>query len=153
MKVMIVEMPELRVAALRHRGAYNRIGGAFTKLGPIAGPAGLFGPTSTMIAVYHDDPRTTPEAELRSAAGCTVASGVVVPDGLVEVRVPAGRYAMARHVGSYATLPETWARLTRDWFPTSGHRRGAGVSYELYDHPDNKGPDELITDVYVPVAD
>ena len=151
MNVEIVEMPGLRVAAMRHRGAYNRIGGAFTRLGPIAGSAGLFGPKAIMIAAYHDDPRTTPEPQLRSDAGCTVAEGVSIPDGLHELRVPAGRYAKARHVGSYATLPETRARLVA-WLLTSGHRRGTGASYELYDHPDNKGPDELITDVYVPLA-
>jgi AraC family transcriptional regulator len=152
MKIGIVEMPELRVVALRHRGAYNRIGDAFAKLGTIAGPSGLFGRQAIMIAVYHDDPRTTPEAELRSNAGCTIAEGVSIPEGLIEVRVPAGRYAMAQHVGPYATLPATWATLSREWLPASGHRRGPGMSYELYDHPDHKGPDELITDVYIPLA-
>ena len=152
MNVEIVDMPALRVAALRHRGAYNRIGTAFTNLGPIAGPAGLFGRQSIMIAVYHDDPRTTPESELRSDAGCTVAESVVIPEGLHEVRVPTGRYAKARHIGSYATLPATWAKLTREWLPSSGHRRRMGMSYEMYDHPDGKSPDELVTDVYVPLG-
>ena len=151
MKVEITTMPELRVAALRHRGAYNCIGKAFERLGHLAGPAGLFGPKSTMIAIYHDDPRTTPEADLRSDAGCTIAPGTAVPEGLAEHTIPAGKYAKARHKGPYSTLPETWAKLSREWLPASGQRRRPGVSYELYDHP-TPDPADLITDIYIPLG-
>ena len=73
MSVEVKNMPALRVATVQHIGPYNRISDAFATLGQIAGPANLLGPNSTMLAIYHDDPETTPEAKLRSAAGITVA--------------------------------------------------------------------------------
>lgn len=90
MNVEVKDMPALRVAAVQHNGPYNRISEAFTALGQIAGPANLFGPNSTMLAIYHGDPETTPEAELRSAAGVTVPPDVTLPAELAEQWIPAG---------------------------------------------------------------
>jgi DNA gyrase inhibitor GyrI len=49
MDVEIIELPELRVAAVSHKGPYNQIGTAFARLGQIAGAAGLFGPSAGII--------------------------------------------------------------------------------------------------------
>jgi AraC family transcriptional regulator len=103
MDVTIKEQPELRIAGIRHSGAYQEIGRAFGRLGGILKgppPAG-----SQMIAVYHDDPSVTPTNQLRSDAAMTCSAGTPTPDGLIEQRVPAGRYAVAVHQGSYEGLP------------------------------------------------
>jgi AraC family transcriptional regulator len=102
----IIDQPAIRVAVVRHRGPYHRIGEAFSKLGEIAGPAGLFGPEAKMIGVYYDDPDSTPEAELRSDAGVTVSESAKIPQGLTEVRIPAGRMARATHIGGWLRRPE-----------------------------------------------
>jgi AraC family transcriptional regulator len=152
MKAEIVQQPEMRVAAVPHKGAYMGISDAFEKLGSIAGPAGLFGPDTSMIALYHDDPQVTPEKDLRSDAAVTVKPGVSVPKGLTEERVPAGRYARTTHVGPYETLPDAWAGLMSEWLPKSGERMGDGVSCELYrNDPSNTPKEKLITELYVPL--
>jgi AraC family transcriptional regulator len=147
-------MPELRVTTVHHVGPYNRISEAFQRLGDIAGPGGLFKfPEVAMLAIYYDDPETTPADQLQSDAGVTVAKGALLPEGLIEKRLPAGRYAKTTHVGPYTHLADTWSRLMGEWLPKSGHRVGEGSSYEVYRNtPENAAPNELRTDLYLPLA-
>jgi len=154
MNVEIKEMPELRVATVRHIGPYPRISEAFGKLGAIAGPAGLYAyPEAAMIAVYYDDPDTTLPEELRSDAGISVPERQALPDGLGEARIRAGRYACMTHRGSYKKLGDAWSRLMGEWLPRSGERVGEGVSFEVYrNHPGNAEEAELKTELFVPLA-
>src|SRR5690242_11478069 len=154
MNVTIENMPDLRVATVRHVGPYPRISEAFQRLGALAGPAGLMRfPASVMLAIYYDDPETTPAEQLRSDAGITVPNDMPLPGGLVEKKIPAGRYARTTHVGPYARLGDTWSRFMGQWLPKSGHRVGDGSSYEVYRNtPENASPDALRTDLYLPIA-
>ena len=152
MNAEIVDRPELRVATVHHQGPYNRVGEAFGRLGTIVGPAGLIGPGATMLAIYHDDPETTAEAELRSDAGIVVPDDVPLPQGLAEIRIPAGRYASATHIGPYEGLGDAWARLMGEWLPRSGQRVGDGVSYEIYRNtPADTPKEKLRTELFVPL--
>lgn len=154
MQVEIKEKPELRAAAVRHVGPYNQIGEAFGRLDAIVRPAGLLKPDTQMIAIYHDDPESTPTDQLRSDAAVTVSKGDAVPNGLSEQRVPAGRYACATHVGPYEKLGDAWARFMGEWLPASGHRMGDGVSYEVYLNNPMNEPDKqkLKTEMCVPIT-
>ncbi len=112
MNVDIKTLPELRVATVRHVGPYNQIPEAFGRLGKIGGPAGLFRqPGAAMIALYYDDPESTPQDQLRADAAVAVPDGVPLPEGLGEERIRAGRYATTVHVGPYERLGDTWARF------------------------------------------
>ena len=154
MEVDIKQMPAFRVAAVRHLGPYNRISVAFERLGALAGPAGLYQQAGALVlAIYHDDPETTPPGDLRSDAGIVVAADARLPAGLVEQRLPAGRYACTLHVGPYEQLGEAWARFKREGLPASGHRGGPGASYEIYRNDPTKVPkEELRTEMYIPLA-
>jgi AraC family transcriptional regulator len=154
MDVVIKDMPGVRVATVPHVGPYNQISSAFGALGAIAGPAGLFQrPEAAMIGIYHNDPAITPAEELRSEAGIRVSDTASVPAGLKEHRLPAGRYAMALHVGPYDQLGDVWARLLGEWLPRSGHRIRPGVSYEVYlNDPTQVPKDQLRTEIYQPIA-
>lgn len=155
MDVQLETRPEIRVATLAHSGPYNTISAAFERLGAIAGPAGLFAfPDAQMIAIYYDDPESTPAETLRSAAGVTVNSNTPLPHPLTEVRLPAGRWARLMHRGSYAGLGDAWQRLLGQWLPNSGLRLGVGECYELYlNHPGNAREEDLKTWLYAPIAD
>jgi AraC family transcriptional regulator len=149
----IKQMPELRVGGVRHTGPYNQIPQAFERLGSIAGPAGLERPGATMLAIYHDDPDTTPPDQLRSDAAIVVPENVPLPDGLVEQRIAAGRYACTVHVGPYEELGDAWARFRGEWLPASGHRIGRGVSYEIYRNTPATVPKEALrTEMYIPIT-
>ena len=153
MDVEIKDMPELRVATVRHVGPYNQIPRAFERLDAIARPAGLIRHSSAMMAIYHDDPESTPQDQLRSDAALAVPEEVTLPDGLVEQHIAAGRYAKTIHVGPYEQLGDTWARFLGEWVPASGNRIGDGVSYEIYQNTPAQVPkQELRTELYVPLA-
>ena len=154
MDVEIKEMPELRVAAVHHVGPYNQIPEAFGRLGSIAARAGLFQLAgATMIAIYYDDPETTPQEELRSDAAVVVPENVALPKELNEHRIPGGRYARAVHVGPYETLGDAWARFLGEWLPASGNRIGSGGTYEIYANDPTKVPkSELRTEMYLSLA-
>ncbi|MDF2694193.1 MAG: Transcriptional regulator, AraC family, partial [Labilithrix sp.] len=116
MHVDIETMPEIRVAAVSHRGPYNTISEACARLGEIVEPAGLLKhPGTVLLAIYHDDVETTPQAELRSEAGITVPAGVALPKELTELHLPAGKYARTTHIGPYTLLGDVWARLMGEW--------------------------------------
>jgi len=147
MDVTIKERPELRIAGIRHIGPYNQIGKEFGRLGGMfkgPPPAG-----SQMIALFHDDPAVTAPDQLRSDAALTLTPGTHAPDALIEQRVPAGRYAVTVHKGSYEGLPATWEALKKEWLPKSGHRMGH-PSYEVYlNNPMTTKPEDLLTEIYL----
>jgi AraC family transcriptional regulator len=154
MNVAIEDMPERRVATVHHVGPYDRIAEAFERLAVLVGPEWIARNASAqMLAIYHDDPQTTPAEQLHSDAGLTVPEGMPLPEGMGEVRLPAGRYAHTTHAGPYTTLGDTWARLMGEWLPRSGHRVGGRTSYEVYRNtPITAAPEDLRTELYLPIA-
>ena len=149
MQVDIRKLPAFRVATVHHVGPYNRISEAFEKLGATAAPAGLLElPDTQMVALYYDDPESTPSEELQSDAGLIVAEGAKLPADVGEQHLLAGPYACTMHVGGYETLGDTWARLMGEWLPASGHRAGDGPSYEVYlNTPHDTPKDQLRTEI------
>ena len=151
MDVTIVQQPDLRVAGIRHIGAYDEIGREFSRLGGLLKgppPAG-----SQMIAVYHDDPAVTPADRLRSDAALTLPGNTHAPDGLIEQHLPPGRYARTVHKGGYEGLPATWNALKNEWLSANGHRMGR-PSYEVYlNNPMTTPKEALLTEIYLRIAD
>jgi AraC family transcriptional regulator len=154
MNVEIKRMPGQRVATVRHIGAYDRISEAFARLGQSAGKAGLIDGKPTMIALFHDLPEVTPEAELRSDAGLVVSDDARLPEDLGEQRLPAGRYACTLHVGPYENMGDAWSRFMGEWLPRSGERMvDNGTCFELYlNTPEHVPKSELRTELYIPLA-
>ncbi len=153
MKVEVSELPEMRVATTRHIGPYEGIPEAFDRLGVVAEGEELFSsPEVAMVAIYHDDPATRPEEELRSDAGIVVPEDRTIPAALTEQRIPAGRYATIVHTGPYTELGETWRRFASEWIPAAGLRVGAGPAFELYlNHPGAVPPENLRTRLHIPI--
>ena len=106
-----------------------------------------------MLAVYHDDPDSTPADKLRSDAGIIVPDDAKLPPTLGEQRLPAGPYACTLHVGPYEKLGDVWQRMLGEWLPASGHRVGESASYEYYlNDPSNTPKERLRTEIRIPVA-
>jgi AraC family transcriptional regulator len=153
MNVIVKDMPEYRVATVRHVGPYMQISQAFARLGHIAGPAGLIGPGTIMLAMYYDDPETTPPADLQSDAALTIPDDAALPDGLSESHLAAGPYATTTHIGPYEELGDVWARFMGEWLPASGRRMAEGASYEIYRNTPMDVPrEQLVTELYMPLA-
>jgi AraC family transcriptional regulator len=154
MIVSIEQISDLRLATVHHTGPYDTISKAFARLGQLAGPAGIIRGDSKMIAVYHDDPESTPAAELRSDAAVSVPADAALPAGLDEGRIPGGTYAKTVHIGPYTGLGDAWSRFMGVWLPKSGRTLGGGAMFEVYKNtPENAKPEELVTELYVSVTD
>ena len=153
LEVSVVSMPSKRVLAVAHRGPYGMISDAFVRLDRIVRAAGLVDAARELVAVYHDDPESTPTAELRADAGIVTPADVVVPAGLVELHLAAGAYARTLHVGPYAGLADTWARFLGRWLVSSPHCLGEGPMYERYlNTPGQVSQHELRTELYLSLA-
>jgi len=63
-----------------------------------------------------------------------------------------GKWAVFRHAGPYDNLWQTWQGIYRDWLPTSGEEPRHALCFEDYiNSPDEVAPEELLTDIYVPL--
>lgn len=153
MTIEVKKMPARRVAAVPHVGPYTGISQAFERLDTIANQRGLFDLAgAALLGIFYDDPRSTPPEQLQSAAGITVPDDLVLPDGLEERTLAAGRYACTTHVGPYEQLGTAWQRLM-DWLPSNGYQPGPAASYEVYRNtPMNTPPEQLVTELYLPVG-
>ena len=150
MDVRIKQQPEVRIGTVRHIGPYEKIPQAFERLGAVMSGAKR-PPNAQLLALYHDDPQTTAADRLRSDAALTFPTGSNVPIGLIERRLPAGKYASAIHVGSYDGLGKAWAALKQE-VAARGLRPTGAVSYEVYlNDPTNAAPGELRTELFMPV--
>ena len=150
--VEFVSLEPRRYAYLRHLGPYPEIGGTFGKMAAIAGRAGLTAqPGALFVAVYHDDPGTTPPERLTSDAGISIAEGTGVPEGLQEGLIAAGRYAKGVHRGSYEKMGDSWMALYAALHESGAKMRGVSP-FEIYvSDMDTTPVSELVTELYVAV--
>jgi AraC family transcriptional regulator len=143
-EVEVRELPELRVAYVRHIGPFQGVKEAFEKLMRWAGPRGLLRfPQTKMLAVYHDNPSVTETDKLRSSACVTVPAGTKVEGEIGEMTIPGGLFAVAKTEIFPNEFGEAWDALMRDWLPESGYQPDDRMCYELYlndprTHPQGK---------------
>ena len=150
--VDIQTTPDKRLAALAHRGDYAEGSVAYQKVATIMSAGGHWPKTLGMAGVYYDNPDVTPTEDLRSHAG-VLWEGQTVPDGLEEVKLDGGRYAVLHFKGSYAGLGEAYGYLYGPWLASSQESLRDAPSYEHYlNDPTNTAPAEWLTDIYMPLS-
>ncbi len=143
-----------RLAFVRHVGPFDQVGQAWQRLLSWAGRRGLLGPGAEMLGVIHDDPEITPPERLRYDAALVVSERVK-PDGDVGIEeLPPCEYAVAVHRGPYETLYKTYARLCGEWLPSSGREARTAPGLEIYRNaPQTSRPDDLITEIHIPLTE
>ncbi len=144
-------VPPMRAACLAHRGPYFMIGQTFGKLGAWMACTGT--EAGQGIALYYDDPETTPPGELRSDAGMLVSDTFTSDDpDITIVDIPGGLTAVYTHVGPYSGLQAAWNDLFSNWLPASGYTLISEPGYELYINSMGNTPEtELVTEIHLPV--
>jgi len=154
MEIAIVDVPDGQAAASLHVGPYSSIGDAFDRLGDWA-QANAGHVTGPPLALYLNDPQTTPPDELRSYAAVPVTQDAPVdPTGAIE-RVPlaGGRYAVVAHHGSYAGLGQAWQELMVAVAADGLRPDWSRPCFEVYvNEPGSVPDDELITELHQPIA-
>ena len=144
--VRVEERSEYRLAVAEHRGAYMDIGWAFARV------VDRMGARKPRVAIYEDDPGIVPEAALRAAAGVVVGPEAEVPEDLETRVVPAGRYAVMRYTGPYASMHAAYLWLYGQWLPASGWEpRDHPVIEEYLTDPATTPPAQAVTDILLPL--
>ena len=148
-----------QVACVRHVGPYDEVGAAWDELTAWMAEEGLFAPGVEMLGLCYDDPGITPRDRLRYDACATVdvdfeprgrPSGGGQAKQIRRGQIPGGEFAVARHVGPYQELGETYERLIGHWLPLAGREPGVPPCIEQYwNSPEDTPPEELETDVFL----
>ncbi len=148
-----VYRPEIQVSFIRKTGPYAKAAAEAWRelMGTISWREWLRFPRE-MIGICHDDPDITEEEKLRYDAGLRFRLKGTPAKGVSERRLRRGRFAEFLHVGSYESLPGTYARIYGAWLPDSGKRLAEDPAVEVYlDHPDRVPPESLRTLILLPL--
>jgi AraC family transcriptional regulator len=151
-EVTIRDLPRTRLVALRHRGPYDKIGGAFQRLVDWAEPRGILRPGANCIGIFYDDPETVAADQLRSDACLPLPAGAFVDGPMHERTIGPARCAIARHKGPYSELPRAYGWLFRTWMPASGFVWDKEPCFEEYlNDPMTVPPTDWLTDIHIPL--
>jgi len=156
-EVEVKDLPEMHVAYVRHVGPYQGDSELFEKLfGRLmqwAAPRGLVRPPeSKFLCIYHDDPKITDEAKLRTSVCVTVPEDTTVDGEIGKMTIHGGQYAVAGFEISSDQYGQAWEAVYGGWLPKSGYQPEDHPCFELYlndpeQHPENKH----IVEICVPV--
>ncbi len=129
-KVEIRQMPEIRVAYVRHTGAFDQIGKAYEKLMKWAGPRGVLNADTKTITVYQDDPSVTAIEKVRQDACITLSGDVNVEGEIGKAVIAGGKYAVGRFQVDGKGFEKAWNTMCV-WLIDNGYQNN-GSPYELY---------------------
>lgn len=104
------------------------------------------------ICIYHDDPKVTEPKNLRTDV-CFTVPVAVQPKGEIGVKeIPGGKYLVFRYKGPYSNLGAVYDTIYGHWIPEGGYVISNARGYEVYlNSPENTPPEELLTEICVPV--
>jgi AraC family transcriptional regulator len=149
-RVEIAPFAGARLAAILHRGDYQKIGNSFAKVQIFFAANGL--PPSGSFGIYFDDPESVPERELRAEAGLATDAKIPPHEKIREVKIPAMLCASVLHKGPYAELERAYRQLFRDWLPGSGYEAADFSCFEEYlNDPRETPPSGLLTRIHLPL--
>jgi AraC family transcriptional regulator len=94
--------------------------------------------------------RTHPE-EFFYLAGTEVTRPDSIPEGMMMLKVPAGRYAIFTHKGQLDALEHTMRHIYREWLPASGCKPRPAPDIETYDHRFNPYSDNSEMGIWVAI--
>src|SRR5262245_10930208 len=148
----IERLPRLRVAFIRHVGAYENVPMVFDRLQEWARKRQAKPIDLMLLGIAHDDPHLTSPDTLRCDC-CVIINATIKAEGEIGVREIGGDlYAVKTHYGSFETLAESYRWLGGEFLPSRGLRLRNTPAIEIYlNPPESTQPDDLLTDVLLPV--
>jgi len=152
-EVEVKTIPETPLIFVPHQGPYPEIGGAYERLMGALIEQGLLTGPRRMLGIYYDDPSVVPAEQLRSRAAVAASGTETVAAPLEKMVLPAGPVAVLHHKGPYSGLMAAYTWLYGEWLPDSGHTPADTPSYEEYlNSPQDTPPEDLLTDIHVPLT-
>ena len=152
--VRIVQVEDVRVAMLEHRGDPRRVEASVRRFVAVAqAGAHAWREDHATYNIFYSDVRSTPPEDFRLGLCAATDKGIEPDDdGVVAVTIPGGRCAVLRHVGSDHTLSEAASLLCGEWLANSGEARR---DFPLYAQRVIFFPDvpahQAITDLFLPL--
>lgn len=150
--IRIVHFPETRIAVVEHLGPPETEHVTALRLVTWRKANGLPTDRHRAFGIHYDDPRTTPPSEHRVDFAVECDRDIPGnPQGVIAKVIPAGRCAVARHLGSREHIAAA-VYLYEVWLPSSGELLR---DFPIFFHYVNVGPhlheQDLVTDVYLPL--
>lgn len=152
MEVQIIDFPETKIAVLEHHGDPGLEYQSIQKLIEWRIQNRLSPEKHRSYGIHYNDPCKIKPEEYRVDLCVSVDSEILPnPQGVINKIIPAGRCAVARHLGSRENVTVA-VYLYEEWFPSSDETLR---EFPLFFHYVNVGPQiqeqEMITDVYLPL--
>jgi AraC family transcriptional regulator len=143
--------------SIPHTGPYMEINQAFDLLKVIAFERQLFQAETRWLGIYFDDPGCVSAEQLRSCACLSVPESHVhelAQAPLQGGQIAAGRYAVLRFKGPYSDMQVAYEWLFGVWLPASEYEADERPVFEEYlNNPRDTPPNELMTEIFLPVRD
>lgn len=139
-------------ASVSHDGSYMEINHAMGTLFGALAEQQLLNENTAMMAVFFDDPDTTPVEQLRSAACSPITDEVTLAAPLECLELFQGNYAKLLYTGPYADMKDAYRWLYGTWLPNSGYDAADAPGVELYlNNPQEVPASELQTLLCLPL--
>lgn len=91
-------------------------------------------------------------SEFTEIAGLEVTSIDTIPEGMITVTIPAGKYAVFTHKGNPINLRQTYEYIWGTWLPNSGYEADLRFDFELYGERFKGMEDpESEIDIHIPI--
>lgn len=147
MKTEIRNKEAKTYACIRHVGPYPEIGQAFEKISAWAKENNI--PFKGSVGIWYDNPQDVPQDQLRSDAGVEVDPYFTTdhPD-IHLVTIPAGKYGVGIHEGSYNGLGEAWNDFLCNGLPSLGEPNHEWYFERYANTCDEVSEEELITELH-----
>jgi len=152
--VDIKTLDAIKVAFIRHIGAYDALMETWLQLTVEIGLTHISSENTLKISIPYDSPDVTPVDKLRYDACVTIDTlADFKPKGRVGIQtIPAGKYAVITHYGSLESIESTYKILYGLWLPSSGYEPADHPSFMVHRKMPFQTPnDALETDIYLPV--
>jgi len=142
----VIRREGIRIADLRDAfdSGYAAIGAAFA--------AGTLIPAGPALAIYHGDPMGVFDLELGFPVQAPPSDPIATGDGaaIIPSTLPTGQAVASSVFGYYDGLGAGWAGLVARAAEAGLHPRGVWI--EVYVSDPGVDPDEIRTDLLMPVA-
>ena len=150
--VKIVQFPETAVALISHLGEPSKEHQTAKKLIAWRIENKLSAESHQSYGIHYTDPNTT-LPEQHHVDFCVSYDKPVLdnPYGIINSKIPAGRCAVTRHLGSRQHISSA-TYLYQQWLPNSGENlRDFPIFFHYVNVGPNIKPQDCITDVYLPI--
>ncbi|MBL4632016.1 MAG: AraC family transcriptional regulator [Paraglaciecola sp.] len=129
-QVKLVQLPERRVAYVRHQGYGRSIKLAWQKLQAWANAEQR--DFSQQFALYHSNPAWVELSECRYVACVQIDKPLLRRTAVNSLHIPGGLHAVFSLTGKYGELLPQLSKILQDWLPQSGFKMLGTPAFVYY---------------------